>query len=115
MKNKLFTRNGCLTSYAVRMYITERLPSDKKEKVEDHLRHCEMCTEAIKGFSNHKRFLNKRKDLTQLTRKIRRRYIHTKDPANRNGIIFIGLITAAVFIILIIIYLIYRYYMISAG
>lgn len=50
-KNWLFLDSGCLSPRAVDAYIKCELPGDLQIEVENHLKSCELCRDAVEGYS----------------------------------------------------------------
>jgi|WetSurMetagenome_2_1015567.scaffolds.fasta_scaffold20717_3 hypothetical protein len=105
----LFNPGGCLTAQTFRRYLDNDLVSSEKTKVEEHLRHCLICSEAMEGFKRqHHSSINLQKDISMLSGRIRRRYSSRRQV--NQGLPVTILISVFVFLILIvIIYYIIRY------
>jgi anti-sigma factor RsiW len=48
-----FNYNGCLTAQGIRHYLDGSLKMSDRLMVEEHVRHCRLCSEALKGFRKH--------------------------------------------------------------
>ena len=72
--NRLFGPGGCLTSQAIRSYLDSSLPPGSRIQVEEHVKKCRLCSEALKGFKKHGRGKYVNRDLAFLSRRIRRTY-----------------------------------------
>ena len=109
----LFNPNGCLSRYAIHSYTKGTLRSNEKARVEDHLKSCELCTEALRGYKSHKRTRWLHRDVDFLSRRIRRRYIQNGSRPTMKLYIFLVLTIAAILILLALLYLLYRYFQIG--
>ena len=46
----LFTKSGCLTTEALKGYISDAFSDLEKDRVKNHLDSCELCSDALEGF-----------------------------------------------------------------
>jgi hypothetical protein len=108
----LFSPGGCLTAQTFRRYLDGSLRSAEKLMVEEHLRHCLICSEALEGFKRHRSNEYMQSDLAFLSGKIRKRYSSRQMP--KRGIPVIIVVSLLVFfIILAVIYYIIRYLLLN--
>ena len=109
----LFNPNGCLSKYAVHTYRKGTLGPKEKILVEDHMKSCEMCTEALRGYKSHQRTRLLYRDLDFLSRRIRRRYLQDGARPGMRLYAFLALTIAAILILLALLYFLYRYFQIE--
>jgi len=106
--NVLFSPGGCLTAQTFRRYLDSSLRPAEKLLVEEHLRHCLICSEALEGFKRHRSNGFIQSDLEFLSGKIRKRYSSRQRP--KQGLPVIIVLSLLIFlIILLVIYAIIRY------
>jgi hypothetical protein len=109
----LFSPGGCLTSQTFRRYLENSLRPAEKARVEDHLRHCLICSDALEGYKRHHSAGYMQSDLDFLSGKIRRRYSSRKDTRGRIPVTIV--ISLFVFLIFILIaYYVIRYLLLTA-
>jgi len=72
--DRLFGPGGCLTALALRSYADGSLGSNYRKQVDDHIRKCQLCAEALQGFKKHAWNGTVKSDLKFLSRRIRNRY-----------------------------------------
>jgi hypothetical protein len=70
----LFNPGGCLNSQTFKRYLENSLRPAEKARVEDHLRHCLICSEALEGYKRHRRSGIMQSDLDFLSLRIKKRY-----------------------------------------
>jgi len=77
--NRLFGPGGCLTNTAISAYLDGSLRLAGRMKVEEHIKKCKLCSEALQGFKRHgqKRFLHS--DLEFLVKRVRQTYTSSRD------------------------------------
>lgn len=103
----LFNPGGCLTAGCFNRYIEGSLRPAEKVRVDDHLRHCLICSEALEGYKRQRNTAVIKSDLEFLTGRIRKRFASKRKPAQ--GLPFSILISLFIFLIIIlIIYFIIR-------
>jgi len=108
---RLFNPGGCLNASTFTSYLDNTLRPAEKARVEDHLRHCLICSEALEGYKRHRSTTLMKSDLEFLTGRIRKRY--SARQWNR-GLPVSILISLFIFlIILLIIYFIIRYFLLN--
>jgi hypothetical protein len=71
---RLFGPGGCLTPQALRSYIDGSLHFGSRRLVEEHIKKCRLCSEALGGFKKHGRDKYLESDLAFLSRRVRRIY-----------------------------------------
>lgn len=49
----MFLENGCLSAKAIEGYIKGGISPDAREKIESHLKECDLCREAVDGIKKH--------------------------------------------------------------
>jgi hypothetical protein len=110
--NKLFSASGCLTGQAINEYLNGSLSATERKSIEAHLKNCQICSEAIKGFQNYRNTTFIRRDIEFLSGKIRKRFApRHKETRLLPFMIVISVILSL--IILVIIYYIIRQYLLS--
>lgn len=111
---KLFNQNGCLTSIAMHSYVKGTAGKDEIQMIEDHLKTCQLCANAVKGFKSHLKTVPFKRDMFFLSRKVRRLYMRTsyRQP-DRNLYVFLGLSVIAVMVLIALLYFLFRYLQIS--
>jgi hypothetical protein len=99
--NRLFGPGGCLTALAMRSYLDGSLRLSGRLQVDEHLKKCKLCSEALDGFRQrgHKSYLQG--DLEYLSKRIRRTY-SVKDYAPGRRFPVLIILTLGVFILLLI-------------
>ena len=108
----LFSPGGCLTANTFRRYLDNRLRPAEKAKVEEHLRHCLICSDALEGYKRHRNSTFMQSDLEFLSGKIRKRY--SSGSLKKGNLPVTILISLFIFlIILIVIYYIIRYLLLN--
>jgi len=110
--NGLFNANGCLTFQAIRGYLDGSLRTSSKLEVENHLRHCRICSEALDGFMRHHKSNFLRSDLEFLSDKVRKRY-SSAQIRNRRLPVMITVSIIVSLILLLIIFFIIRQYLLN--
>jgi predicted anti-sigma-YlaC factor YlaD len=104
----LLSPGGCITAVTLRRYLDSSLRPAEKVRVDEHLRQCIICSEALEGFKRHRSDDFLQSDLEFLSHKIRRRYSSKR--TNKQGLpVTIVYSLVVFFIILIIIYYIIRF------
>jgi hypothetical protein len=110
--SSLFIPGGCLTSATMQRYIRGTLRPIEKSKVEDHLRHCLICSEALEGYKKHRTNNFILSDLETLTGRVHSRFASKK--INRPVIPSAILISLLVFFMLLfMLYYILKYMIMS--
>lgn len=97
----LFNPGGCLTGNTFQRYLEGSLRPAEKARVEEHLRHCLICSDALEGFKRHRSHLVMQGDIEMLSGKIRKRY--SVSPLAKKGLPVSILITLFVFLILLLV------------
>lgn len=112
MHSGLFSPGGCLTAQTLRRYLDNTLRPAEKLWVEEHLRHCMVCKEALDGFKRHRSDDFMQSDLEYLSRKIKRRYSSKR--SSKQGIPVTIVFSLFIFlIILLVVYFLIRYLLLS--
>jgi hypothetical protein len=99
--NRLFSAGGCLTPLAIRGYLDGTLRLSGRMQVEEHLKTCKLCSEALEGFKSRgsKSYLHS--DVEYLSRKVRRAYnSSTYSPGRRLPVLIT--FTLAVFLLIVV-------------
>lgn len=104
--NASFSPGGCPTSQAFKGYLKGSLSTSEKFKVEEHLRHCRICSEALEGYKRNRGNEFLQSDLDFLSGKIRKRYASRLTPKVRFPVITISVLLVFVMIFVIIFYII---------
>jgi hypothetical protein len=104
---RLFEPGGCLTPEAIRSFIDGSLGMTDRLRVEEHLRKCNLCTEALQGYYRHsqKSFLHS--DLEFLSKRIKRTYARNPEiPGRQMPVLILFSLTTLLLILLGIFYII---------
>jgi hypothetical protein len=108
----LFNPGGCLTAVAFKKYLEGSLRPAEKVRVEDHLRHCLICSEALEGYKRQRNSHVMQNDLEFLTGRIRKRYTSKIKPFQ--GLPVSILISLFVFFLIILIIYFIIWYLLAA-
>jgi len=85
----LFTTTGCLTFEALEEYVLGELDKIQRQKIKSHVKHCDMCREAIEGYrlsdNRNKAFLR----VKRINKNIYKSYGNSGS-AGRKGSLFVG-------------------------
>lgn len=99
--NRLFSPGGCLTPLAIRGYLDGTLRLSGRMQVEEHLKICMLCTEALEGYKSRGAKSYMPSDLEYLSRKVRRAYnSRSYSPGRRIPVLIV--FTLAVFLLIIV-------------
>lgn len=77
---RLFTPGGCLTAATIRNYLNGSLRLSAKLQVDEHVKKCPMCAEALEGFKSHARRPYIHSDVELLSKKVRYTYSRRAQP-----------------------------------
>jgi hypothetical protein len=77
---RLFTPGGCLTATTIRNYLNGSLRLSAKLQVDEHVKKCPMCAEALEGYKSHARRPYLHSDMEMLTKKVRHTYSRPARP-----------------------------------
>jgi len=104
VNNRLFSPGGCLTPMAIRGYLDGTLRLGGRIQVEEHLKTCKLCTEALEGYKSRgsKSYLHS--DVEYLSRKVRRAYNSRSYSPGRRLPVFIAFTLAIFLLILVLIF-----------
>jgi hypothetical protein len=69
-----FNSSGCLTARTIRHYLEGSLKLSDRLAVEEHVRRCRLCSEALRGFKKHQRKNVLHSDMEYLSQRIRQQY-----------------------------------------
>ena len=72
-KIALFTETACASHYELTRYTKDRLSSEKRRKVEEHLADCEFCSDALEGYELIEKHRLANKMIAELNDHIRER------------------------------------------
>jgi len=107
----LFNPGGCLNASTFSRYLDNSLRPAEKVRVDDHLRHCLICSEALEGYKRHHSNSFMKSDLEFLSGRIRKRYSTRQW---NKGLPVSILISLFIFLmLLLIIYYIIRYFLLN--
>jgi hypothetical protein len=98
--NRLFTPGGCLTVNTIKGYLNGTLRMNLRMQVEDHLKTCRFCSEALDGFRSRGKNTYMMSDVEYLSRKVRRRY-HSSPFASDSRFPLLVIFTLTVFLLLL--------------
>jgi hypothetical protein len=106
--NRLFSPGGCLTAMAMRNYLEGSLRLSGKLQVEEHLKKCRICSQAIEGLKLYGRKGFIQNDLEYLNKRIRQTYATGRiSPIKKTPVLVAS--TLAVLLLLILgVFLIFR-------
>jgi hypothetical protein len=102
--NRLFSPGGCLTPLAIRSYLDGTLRLIGRMQVEEHLKKCNLCTEALEGYKSRGSNNYLHSDVEYLSRKVRRAYNTRSYSPGRRLPVFIPLTLAVFLLILVLIF-----------
>lgn len=71
---RLFNPGGCLSAATIRNYVNGSLRLSAKLQVDEHLKKCLLCTEALEGYKSHSRRTYIHSDLEYLSKRVRKTY-----------------------------------------
>ncbi len=113
-KNKsLFNPGGCLNASTFKKYLGNELSISGKKKVEEHLRNCLICSEAMEGYrKQHQSAVILQNDIDWLSTRIRKRYAH-KGLKKAEIPVYIVVSLFIFLILIVIIYYIIRYLLLN--
>ena len=107
----LFNPGGCLNASTFKRYLDDTLRPAERIRVEDHLRHCLICSEALEGYKRHHSPVLMKSDLEFLSGRIRKRY--SSRQWNRGLPVSIVISLFIFLIIILITYFIIRYFLLE--
>lgn len=102
--NRLFSAGGCLTPLAIRGYLDGTLRLSSRMQVEEHLKNCKLCTEALEGYKGRGSNSYLHSDVEYLSRKVRRAYNTRSYSPGRRMPVFIVLTLAVFLLVLVLIF-----------
>jgi hypothetical protein len=106
--NRLFSPGGCLTPLAIRGYLDGTLRLSGRMQVEEHLKKCKLCSEALEGYKGRGATSYLHSDVEYLSRKVRRAYKSGSYSPGYRISVFIALTLAVFLLILVLIFYILR-------
>ncbi|HJZ40843.1 MAG TPA: hypothetical protein VJ203_10790 [Bacteroidales bacterium] len=108
-----FNSNGCLTARTIRHYLDGSLKLSDRLVVEEHVRRCRLCSEALRGFKKHQRKNVLRSDMEYLSERVRQQYAGgNQGRAYRMPIIVV--VTLVVILVLLVgLFLVLRQYQVN--
>jgi hypothetical protein len=106
--NRLFSPGGCLTPLAIRGFLDGTLRLTGRMQVEEHLKTCKLCTEALEGYKSRgaKSYLHS--DVEYLSRKVRRTYNSRSFSPGRSIPVLIVFTLAVFLLILVLIFYVFH-------
>jgi hypothetical protein len=102
--NRLFSPGGCLTPLAIRGYLDGTLRLSGRMQVEEHLKKCKLCSEALEGYKSRGSNNYLHSDVEYLSRKVRRAYNSRSYSPGRRMPVFIAFTLAIFLLILVLIF-----------
>jgi hypothetical protein len=102
--NRLFSPGGCLTPLAIRGYLDGTLRLSGRMQVEEHLKKCNLCAEALNGYKSRGSDNYLHSDVEYLSRKVRRAYNSRSYAPGKRMPVFITLTLAVFLLILMLIF-----------
>jgi hypothetical protein len=109
VNNRLFSPGGCLTPLAIRGYLDGTLRLSGRMQVEEHLKKCKLCTEALEGYKSRgsKSYLSS--DVEYLSRKVRRAYnSRSFSPGRRIPVLIVFTLAVFLLILALIFYVLHQ-------
>jgi hypothetical protein len=109
VNNRLFSPGGCLTPLAIRGYLDGTLRLSGRMQVEEHLKKCKLCAEALEGYKSRgsKSYLSS--DVEYLSRKVRRAYnSRSFSPARRMPVLIVFTLAVFLLILALIFYVLHQ-------
>jgi hypothetical protein len=107
--NRLFSPGGCLTPLAIRGYLDGTLRLSGRMQVEEHLKTCKLCAEALEGYKSRgsKSYLHS--DVEYLSRKVRRAYnSRSYSPGRRLPVLIVFTLAVFLLILVLIFYVLHQ-------
>ena len=107
--NRLFSPGGCLTPMAIRGYLDGTLRLSGRMQVEEHLKICKLCAEALDGYKSRgsKNYLQS--DVEYLSRKVRRTYnSRSYTPGRRMPVLILFTLTVFLLILVLVFYILHQ-------
>ena len=108
-----FSRGGCLTAQAIRHYLDGTLKLSDRLMVEEHVRHCRLCSEALKGFRKHHRKNLLLGDLEFLSKRVRQQYAAENPRGSYSLPVILVIALVILLFILVGLFLILRQYQLN--
>ena len=109
VNNRLFSPGGCLTTLAIRGYLDGTLRLSGRMQVEEHLKKCKLCTEALDGYKSRSSKSYLSSDVEYLSRKVRRAYnSRSFSPARRMPVLIVFTLAVFLFILALIFYVLHQ-------
>jgi hypothetical protein len=93
---------------AIRNYLDGALPLSSRLLVEEHIKKCKLCAEAMEGFKKHGRRSYMQSDFEFMTRRIRRTYAREYNQSGRRLPALILFSLAVFLLILLAVFYIFR-------
>ena len=106
--NRLFSPGGCLTPLAIRGYLDGTLRLSGRMQVEEHLKKCKLCAEALEGYKGRGTTNYLHSDVEYLSRKVRRTYNSRSYWPGRRMPVFVSLTLAVFLLVLVLVFYILR-------
>jgi hypothetical protein len=107
--NRLFSPGGCLTPLAIRGYLDGTIRLSGRMQVEEHLKTCKLCAEALEGYKSRgsKSYLHS--DVEYLSRKVRRAYnSRSYSPGRRMPVLIVFTLAVFLLILVLIFYVLHQ-------
>jgi len=105
---RLFGPGGCLTNRAIRSYVEGTLRPGGRALVDEHIKKCRICAEAMEGLKKYGRSRNLKEDLDFLSRKVRYTYAGRRLRPGSRVPLLILISVAAILLLLLGIFYIFR-------
>jgi hypothetical protein len=105
---RLFSPGGCLTATTIRNYLNGSLRLSARLQVDEHLKTCPMCAEAMEGYKSHARRSYIHSDLEILTKKVRHTYSRPSYPLEGKLPLLIFFTVVASLVLMLTVYYILR-------
>lgn len=108
-----FNYNGCLTAQGIRHYLNGSLKMSDRLMVEEHVRHCRLCSEALKGFRKHQRKNLMRSDMEYLSKRVRQQYAGGNQGGTYRMPVIVSFALIVLFFLLVALFMILREYQVQ--
>jgi len=67
---RYFSPGGCLTFFAIRSFLDGSAGLAAKARIEEHVRNCKLCSDALEGFRSHSRTAGLDSEMNLLSRNV---------------------------------------------
>jgi predicted anti-sigma-YlaC factor YlaD len=111
LSDRMFTPGGCLTFHAIHAYLEGSASLSVKARIEEHLRHCQMCSEALEGIKSQQGKSFVQRDLDYISKSFRNKYSRQhKGSYSRFPILIALAVTVALLLLVAVFYVLWKLY-----